>query len=390
MADLKNPSARRLLEYRERDQPRWQWRSLLERLGPLLALIVLIVLTAACEKWTRGTNAFLKPENWANIVRQWSFVGIIAIGMTFVIISGGIDLSVGSLLALAGGAGVWLMNTAIVAARIVSDNEAARKQHLDDISMGIDVPLTLPFGALREWLARLFASVHLGGSEAAGVAIAFVAIVLIALLCGWLNGVLVAKGRIAPFIATLGTMAAFRSLVMVLLDGSEIRSESPRLFVTPGNGPWPAISFFAIAVLAAVVLRMTRYGRYVIAVGANERAAIYSAVNVDRVKLLTYTLVGGCCGIAALLLASRMNSIASSSAGVLYELDAIAAVAIGGTRMRGGSGSIFGTVVGVLILGVIGNMLGILNVSPYLQGTVKGGIIIAAVLVQRVNRRGNE
>jgi ribose transport system permease protein len=177
---------------------------------------------------------------------------------------------------------------------------------------------------------------------------------------------------------------------MVLLDGSEIRSESPRLFVTPGNGPWPAISFFAIAVLAAVVLRMTRYGRYVIAVGANERAAIYSAVNVDRVKLLTYTLVGGCCGIAALLLASRMNSIASSSAGVLYELDAIAAVAIGGTRMRGGSGSIFGTVVGVLILGVIGNMLGILNVSPYLQGTVKGGIIIAAVLVQRVNRRGNE
>jgi ribose transport system permease protein len=369
-------------------QPRFVWRSIVERVGPLLALIVLIALTAACEKWSRGTSAFLKPENWANILRQWSFVGIIAIGMTFVIISGGIDLSVGSLLALAGGVGMWLMNTAIIAARIIAENEAARKQHVDDVAMGLDMPLTLPWSALREWLARALTSMHFGGSEAAGVAIAFASIVLIALLCGWLNGMLVAKGRIAPFIATLGTMAAFRSLVMVLLDGSEIRSESADLFRIPGNGPWPAISFFAIAILAAIVLRMTRYGRYVIAVGTNERAAIYSAVNVDRVKLLTYALVGGCCGIAALLLASRMNSIASSSAGVMYELDAIAAVAIGGTRMRGGAGSIFGTVVGVLILGVIGNMLGILNVSPYLQGLVKGAIIIAAVLVQRVNRQG--
>ena len=368
-------------------QPQFVWRAILERIGPLLALIVLIVLTAACEKWMRGTSAFLKPENWANILRQWSFVGIIAIGMTFAIISGGIDLSVGSLLALAGGLGMWLMNTAIAAARIIAENEAARKQHLEDIAIGIDMPLTLPSTAIREWLARLFASMHLSGSEAAGVTIAFASIVLISLLCGWINGLLVAKGRLAPFIATLGTMAAFRSLIMVLLDGSEIRSESADLFRIPGNGPWPAISFFVIAILAAIVLRMTRYGRYVIAVGANERAAIYSAVNVDRVKLLTYTLVGGCCGISALLLASRMNSIASSSAGVMYELDAIAAVAIGGTRMRGGAGSIFGTVVGVLILGVIGNMLGILDVSPYLQGTVKGAIIIAAVLVQRVNRR---
>jgi len=370
-------------------QPRFTWRSVVERLGPLLALIVLIILTAACEKWTRGTTAFLKPENWGNILRQWSFVGIIAIGMTFVIISGGIDLSVGSLVALAGGLGMWLMNTAIAAARIIADNNAARKQHLDDLAMGIDMPLALPFSASREWLARSFTSMHLGGSETSGIAIAFVSIVLIGLLCGWINGLLVARGRLAPFIATLGTMAAFRSIIMSLLDGSEIRSDSANLFRVPGSGPWPAVTFFAIVILAAILLRLTRYGRYVIAIGANERAAIYSAVNVDRVKLLTYILSGGCCGIAALLLASRMNSIASASAGGLYELDAIAAVAIGGTRMRGGSGSIVGTVVGVLILGVIGNMLGILNVSPYLQGLVKGAIIIAAVLVQRVNRQGD-
>ena len=368
-------------------QPRFTWRSIVERLGPLLALIVLIILTAACEKWTRGTTAFLKPENWGNILRQWSFVGIIAIGMTFVIISGGIDLSVGSLVALAGGLGMWLMNTAITAARIIADNDAARKQRLDDLAMGIDMPLALPFSASREWLARSFTSMHLGGSETSGIAIAFVSIVLIGLLCGWINGLLVARGRLAPFIATLGTMAAFRSIIMSLLDGSEIRSDSANLFRVPGSGPWPAVTFFAIVILAAILLRLTRYGRYVIAIGANERAAIYSAVNVDRVKLLTYILSGGCCGIAALLLASRMNSIASASAGGLYELDAIAAVAIGGTRMRGGSGSIVGTVVGVLILGVIGNMLGILNVSPYLQGLVKGAIIIAAVLVQRVNRQ---
>jgi ribose transport system permease protein len=367
-------------------QPRFTSRSILERLGPLLALVVLIVLTAVCEKYMRGTSAFLTTQNWANILRQWSFVGVIAIGMTFVIISGGIDLSVGSLVALAGGLGIWLMNTAIVAARIIADNDAARKQHLDDLAMSIDMPLTLPFSAAREWIARAFVSMHLSGSETSGIAIAFVSIVLIGLLCGWINGMLVAKGRLAPFIATLGTMAAFRSIIMSLLDGSEVRSESYNLFRIPGSGPWPATTFFVIVILAAILLRLTRYGRYVVAIGANERAAIYSAVNVDRVKLLTYALSGGCCGIAALLLASRMNSIASASAGVLYELDAIAAVAIGGTRMRGGSGSIIGTVVGVLILGVIGNMLGILNVSPYLQGLVKGVIIIAAVLMQRVNR----
>jgi ribose transport system permease protein len=143
-----------------------------------------------------------------------------------------------------------------------------------------------------------------------------------------------------------------------------------------------------LAVLAHILLTRTRFGRYVVAVGCNERAAVYSAINVKRIKLLTYTLIGFLTGIAAVLLSSRMNSVSSSGTGLYYELDVIAAVVIGGTSMSGGKGTVIGTVVGVLILGVVGNMLNMLQVSTYLQGLVKGLIIIAAVLVQR--RPGRE
>jgi len=147
------------------------------------------------------------------------------------------------------------------------------------------------------------------------------------------------------------------------------------------------IAFFALAVIMAILLNRTRYGRYVVALGSNERAAKYSAINVDRIKIITYTLTGALTGIAAFLVASNLNSVPSSTAGNLYELDVIAAVVIGGTRMQGGAGSIFGTVVGVLILGVISNMLSFLNVSPYLQGLVKGVIIVAAIFVQQIGRK---
>ncbi|MGH7178858.1 MAG: ABC transporter permease, partial [Tepidisphaeraceae bacterium] len=325
----------------------------------------------------KGHGNFLKPENLLNILRQWSFIGIIAIGMTFVIISGGIDLSVGAMVALAGGLGVWTMNTAIRAASIKSD----------------------PFqSVLSNRLAGAFDAINVGGSERWGVAIAVLTVVLVAVICGLINGMLIAKGRVAPFIATLGGLAAYRSLALALADGGEFRSASRDIFPSIGAGgvsipysqlllPYPVIAFFVIAAVASVVLNRTRYGRYVVAIGCNERSAIYSAINVDRIKLLTYTLLGFLCGVSAVLLSSRMNSVASSSTGNLYELDAIAAVVIGGTRMTGGHGTIFGTVVGVLILGVIGNMLNFLDVSPYLQGLVKGVIIIAAVLVQRIGRR---
>jgi ribose transport system permease protein len=149
---------------------------------------------------------------------------------------------------------------------------------------------------------------------------------------------------------------------------------------------WSIIVFIVAAVLAHVVLNRTRYGRYVYAIGSNERAARYSAIAVSRVKLFTYGLIGTLVGVAALMNSSRMNSVSSGQSGSMWELDAIAAVVIGGTRMTGGRGQIWGTVVGLLILGVIGNMLNLLQVSPYLQGLVKGAIIVAAVLLQRGGR----
>jgi len=141
-----------------------------------------------------------------------------------------------------------------------------------------------------------------------------------------------------------------------------------------------------MAFVAWVVLNRSRLGRYIVAIGSNERSAVYSAIQVARVKILTYAILGFCTGVAALLAASRLASVSSSSSGTLYELDVIASVVIGGTRMRGGSGTIVGTVIGVLILGVIQNMLNLLQVSVYLQGLVKGVIIICAVLLQRSDR----
>lgn len=361
--------------------------------GALVALIILVVAT------TLKNSTFISGENILNVLRQWSFVGIIALGMTFVIILGGIDLSVGSLIAFAGGLGVLLMNTALGAQKLVADYDAALA------AVAANTPMVqFPCGRALYGLAKLFTGVGLAGSEVGAVVVAFVIIVLAATLAGLLTGLLVTKGRLAPFIATLGGLAAYRSLALALADGGEFRSASAGLFKAIGTGgipipgtnvapnaatavplliPWPVLVFLVLAVLAHILLTRTRFGRYVVAVGCNERAAVYSAIDVNRIKLLTYVLIGFLTGVAAVLVSSRMNSVSSSGAGLYYELDVIAAVVIGGTRMSGGKGTIIGTVIGVLILGVVSNMLGMLQVSTYLQGLVKGAIIIAAVLVQR-------
>jgi ribose transport system permease protein len=328
---------------------------------PALALASLLLFTVVFELSTKGESILIKPENLLNILRQVSFVGIIAMGMTLVITLGGIDLSVGSLVALLGGIGILLMN-------VLLDR---------------------------------------GVSELLAVAAAFTLILLAGTGAGALNGMLIAKGKLAPFIATLGGLAAYRSIAMALVQGGEFRSASASLFAAPGAGgipipgtniapraaqavplllPWPVIIFVIVAAGAWLVLNRTRLGRYIVAIGSNERAAIYSAIQVDRVKLITYSLLGFCTGIGALLSASRLASVSSSSSGTLYELDVIAAVVIGGTRMRGGSGTVAGTVIGVLILGVIQNMLNLLQVSVYLQGLVKGLVIVCAVLLQRAEK----
>jgi ribose transport system permease protein len=366
---------------------------MLERFGPLITLVLLILATAVCQRLRSGADTFLSLENFRNILANWSFVGIIALGMTFIIISGGIDLSVGSLVAFAGGAGIWMMNTAIDAARI--------RQEFSDAGQ---TNLPLPYSAFRADLANVMISLHLAGSERVGVIIAVAITLLIGVLAGILNGLLVVRARIAPFIATLGGLAAYRSLAMAMIDGGTFDSKSPDLFHRIAGGgiaipglhvsagrplivPYPVFVFFFIALVMGVVLNKMRFGRYIFAIGNNERAARYSGVNVDRVKILAYVLIGALTGISALLVASHTNSVSSSSTGELYELDVIAAVVVGGSRMTGGAGTIFGTVIGVLILGVIGNMLNFLDVSIYLQGLIKGGIIVAAAFVQQIGQR---
>jgi ribose transport system permease protein len=327
--------------------------------GAALALVILVAITAYKQE------SFLKPTNILNILEQNATVGIVAVGMTIVITMGGIDLSVGSLVALAGGLGILTMN------------------HLHKAA-GTGQPET--------WHPVIAAGVV---TIAAG------------LVVGLFNGLLITKGRLAPFIATLAGLLAFRSAAMWIAKGGQFFSEGSTYFAKLGEGiaipgtnisrnarrivpvelPYSVIAWAVIAFVAMLLLNRTRTGRYVIAIGNNERAARYSAINVDRIKITAYALLGGLTGVAALLNAANYTSVNSANTGTLLELDAIAAVVIGGTRMEGGSGSVLGTVLGVLLLGVIRNIMVFLEVDTYAQGVVTGTIIIAAILLQRAGSR---
>lgn len=307
----------------------------IQKNASFIALCFLIVLSAFLSPY------FLKPQNLINIMRQVSYTGIIALGMTFVIITAGIDLSVGSLVAFTGSVVLLTMNAFLK----VVDNEVM------------------------------------------GIAVAFVVGITVGGLAGAFNGFMITKGKIVPFIATLGTMAIFRSLSLFIGNAGEIQSNNA-LYGEFGMGsflmiPVPVFFLLGLGVVLNLVLNNTRYGRYLCAVGSNQKVAVFSAINVNRVKLIAYTLIGVLVGISAILLGSRFNAVSTSNMGLSYELDAIAAVIIGGTIMAGGKGTIWGTIFGALILGVINNMLNMVGVSPYLQGTVKGLVIIAAVYVQK-------
>jgi len=278
-------------------------------------------------------DAFLTRSNVINILRQVSIVGTISLGMTMIIISGGIDLSVGSSLVLVGAADIFVMN------------------HTGSIALGLLCAL------------------------AAGMGV------------GLVNGTIITRGKVTPFIATLGTMATCRSLALYLLEGGGI-SAHVKGYEAIANGKlfgisYPVYYFIALSALMYLFAQKTRLGRYMYAIGSNERATHLSAIAVPRVKTLTYALGGLMVAFASIIETSRLNSVSAASSGVNYELDAIAAVIIGGTRMSGGKGSILGTFFGVLILGMLNNMLTLMGVSPFLAGTVKGLIIVISVLVQR-------
>ncbi|MBS3737361.1 ABC transporter permease [Candidatus Bipolaricaulota bacterium] len=299
--------------------------------GPLLALIVLVIISSFASPY------FLKWRNITNVLRQISYTGIIALGMTFVIIAGGIDLSVGAMTAFVGGIVIIMVN-------------------------------------------------HFGG----GILAIFIAIAVALLMgaaAGAFNGLVITKGKVAPFIVTLGTWGMFRSLTLYISGAGEFRSNS-FLFPKLGMGyflriPIPVWILLGLAVFYGILLNRTKFGRYACAIGSNERVAKYSAINVPRIKFITYIITGVNVAITSVLLSSRLNSINPTTAGSGFELDAIAAVIIGGTALSGGTGSILGTLIGAIILGIVNNMLNLLGVSPYLQGTVRGLVIIGAVLIQR-------
>ncbi|MCX7026023.1 MAG: ABC transporter permease [Spirochaetes bacterium] len=302
----------------------------------LVALVVLFILSSIASPY------FLQVGNLLNILKQVSYSGIIGLGIAFVIIAGGIDLSVGSMTAFIGAIAILIVNA-------------------------------------------------LGGGLWA-IVCAWVGAVALGAICGLFNGFLVTKGRIAPFIVTLGTMAIFRSLTLYIGNAGQFVSHSS-MYGDMGMSsvlgvPTAIWIFFLLAFLLSGLLNRTRFGRYCCAVGANEKVAGYSAINVNFTRMVTYVITGVMVGVTGLLLSSRMNSINSSNTAVNFEMDAIAAVVIGGTPMTGGRGTIWGVVIGAVILGMINNMLNMLSVSAYLQGTVKGLVIIAAVFIQRGSGKG--
>ncbi len=313
-------------------------------LGPLLGLITLFIVGALLN------DAFLSPTNLFNVLTRSAFIGIIAVGATFVIISGGLDLSVGSMAAFIAGVMIIVMNNAV-----------------DTFGAGV---VTVLIGIITS--------------------------LLLGLAAGFINGITITRGKIAAFIVTLGTLGIYRSLVTYFANGGTLSLDfAVRTVYGPVYSgsflgvPYPIWVFAAVAVVGSVVLHRTRFGRYVYAIGSNEKVARYSAIQVDRVQTLTYVLQGLCVSVATIIYVPRLGS-ASASTGVLWELEAIAAVIIGGTALRGGSGHIWGTVVGAIMLSTIGNVLNLTGfISEYLNGAVQGVIIIAAVLLQRRSDEGD-
>jgi inositol transport system permease protein len=309
----------------------------LSRFAPLIFLLVLMLAFALLEP------RFLHPLNLLNVMRQVSITGLIALGMTFVILTAGIDLSVGSLLALAG----------LVAAAVAKGGTADR----------------FTVGAAQE---------ALGG----GWFLAMLAAIAVGLAGGLLQGTAITRLKVPPFVVTLGGLSAFRGAALLFAAGGPISGfgEAYRWWGQGkiGEIPVPVIIFLLFAVLAHVVLRYTRFGRHVYAVGGNPEAARLSGLNAQRITLMVYVIVGFFSGLAGFVLSARLNS-AEAVAGIGYELTVIASVVIGGTSLFGGIGSVFGTVIGSLLIGVLINGLVLMNVSSYVQQIIIGVIIVLAV-----------
>ena len=304
---------------------------ILQEYGAFIALILLVVVIGAINPEFRTVNNFL------SLLRQSSINGFIAFGMTMVILTGGIDLSVGSTLAV---------SAALCAGMITR--------------LGIPVPVAM---ALT---------------------------LVIGLVLGGVSGMLITKGRLQPFIATLITMTVYRGATLIYTGGKPISNLSKPEYVLPGvlqffgkgsvlGIPFPVILFILVFAVYFLALNKTTLGRKIYAVGSNDKCAQLAGISISRVKLLVYSISGLMAAVSGMILLSRLNS-AQPTLGTGYELDAIASVALGGTSMNGGRGKITGTLIGILIIAVLNNGLNILGISSYYQDVVKGLVILVAVL----------
>ena len=314
---------------------------LLVRFQSLIALALMVLALSLLS------DRFFTPDNGWNILRQISVNLCLSIGMTLIILAGGIDLSVGAILALAGAVAAGFLKNGV---------------------------------ALSALSVRLEFTVS--GAVLAGL--------LVGAAAGGFNGLMITRFRLPPFVATLGMFSIARGLTMLWTGGFPITGLGPT-FGFLGTGiflgiPMPVWISGTLVGVFVVLTRKTRFGRYIYAVGGNERAARLTGLPVDRIKLGVYTLGGLLAGAAGLIVTARLDS-AQPNAGLGYELDSIAAVVIGGTSLSGGRGSVFGTVLGCLIIGVLNNGLFLLDVSPFWQQVVKGFVILAAVAIDRMSSR---
>ncbi len=326
--DGKEKSARRSRSFRDVD---------LRAVAPFVALLLLLIVGALVNP------NFISITNLANVATRSAFIAIIAVGATFVISAGDLDLSVGSMVAFVASLMILLMNS----------------------------------GAITD--------------PALMLAAAIVFAVIAGSLCGLANGLITTVGKIEPFIATLGTMGVYRGLTTWLSQGGAITLREPQLqamyrpayFGTIFGVPVPIIVILAVTAIAAFILYRTRYGRHVTAVGSNRDVAKYSGVAVNRVRTIAFVIQGLCVAIAVLLYVPRLGST-SATTGMMWELQAITAVVVGGTALKGGAGRVWGTICGAFILELVGNIMLLSNfISEYLIGAIQGAIIIIAMLVQR-------
>ena len=317
-------------------------------LSTLFALVVMVLIQAVVQGINAGsfTGMFGKMwMAWLNILRNNAYAGVIALGMCFAIISGGIDLSVGSTLCAIGAALLYMLDE-------VNGPLAA---------MGITGPLA--------YIIAIVAALAMGA------------------LMGGLNGALVAYGKLPPFIATLGTMKIFRSVTQQLTQ--TFNPAVPAGFKAIASTRigrqiiLPIIYWVIMVIIMHIIFKKTAFGRQTIAVGSNEKAAKLSGINVAKVKMKIYALGGMICAIGAIIYIARIGSMDFANAGAGYEMDAIAAVVVGGTSMAGGKGSLVGAFIGMLIIGVMNNILNTVGVPTFLCEAVKGLIIIFAVLLQK-------